>query len=890
MRSDIYIGGTKVDQFKDESATVVSNVLDISNIEKNLGDYSKTFTVPASKNNNLLFKHWYNANIDNQFDARVKVNGRIDIDGMPFRIGAFRLDKVNVKNQKVSSYTINFFGNFVSLKDILGEDELSDLTFLDNFSHDFTYDKVRQGLQGSLFEGDVKYTLASGKRYYYNSNNSLEETDQISNIDWDGISGGNSSNGVNYQDLRPSIKIKRILQGIELKYGVNQLVKLDITNPTTSNGNCKITLNGLVYIIPVTSQFSSAEVNAIQIKNYFEDTNNTDYRVIRSGATLFFLALNQGLQSDPIFDNFTATNMTANFTVIRYGVENESGIIFTRDFFSTEEFQNLYLWCDDDATEGVGQVFRKVDFTTSTNPNISTVTNDGVFTLNAGDTITLKFSAQRDFPPVPTPTTNTNNYKPIRIRCYVNNELFAEKSTSFGWSFWSFNSALYERKAFLNTQFTAIESGDYTVFYEIVTNATDIEQVKFLPTGDGAGTGFATGLGASNNAFPNFEFTKNMPEIKIIDFLKGLFDMFKLVVIAQDDGQLYVNTLNNYYQEGVNYDLTNYINFDTYDAKRGELLKEIEFKTVSPTTSLAIQFKENNNTPYGEEKVNLTDANGKPLDGGTLKVETPFEQPVYERLIDQNGGDLQPLQVAGIYDRDLNPVNPAPILHYIHNLSMGANTSIKMRDEDGVGFQLLGTINNISSDFPLEQPSYSVLFGSEFSTWDSALVTNTLYQNHWSEYISNIFNIKRRIWNYTAKDLPLNIINNLKLNDVIKIRDNQYRINKFTVDLLNGNTTFELINAFDTIVIQMPELVQLTSDQQTLIYEVANLQLYTIAKIDNGSGTSWISIPTAHWSKFPNQLRLNISQNTSGVTRSMFITITNTNGEELQRTLITQAG
>jgi len=66
MKSDIYIGGTKVDQFKDESATVVSNVLDISNIEKNLGDYSKTFTVPASKNNNLLFKHWYNANIDNQ--------------------------------------------------------------------------------------------------------------------------------------------------------------------------------------------------------------------------------------------------------------------------------------------------------------------------------------------------------------------------------------------------------------------------------------------------------------------------------------------------------------------------------------------------------------------------------------------------------------------------------------------------------------------------------------------------------------------------------------------------------------------------------------------------------------------------------------------------------
>jgi len=88
----------------------------------------------------------------------------------------------------------------------------------------------------------------------------------------------------------------------------------------------------------------------------------------------------------------------------------------------------------------------------------------------------------------------------------------------------------------------------------------------------------------------------------------------------------------------------------------------------------------------------------------------------------------------------------------------------------------------------------------------------------------------------------------------------------------------------------MPTLIQLTSDQQTLIYEVANLQLYTIDKIDNGSGTSWITIPTAHLVKFPNQLRLVIAENTSGVSRSMFITITNTNGEELQRTLITQAG
>ena len=60
--------------------------------------------------NNKLFKHYYDANIDNTFDARIKVDGRIEIDGVRFRVGKFLLQKVNVKQGKPTSYTINFFG------------------------------------------------------------------------------------------------------------------------------------------------------------------------------------------------------------------------------------------------------------------------------------------------------------------------------------------------------------------------------------------------------------------------------------------------------------------------------------------------------------------------------------------------------------------------------------------------------------------------------------------------------------------------------------------------------------------------------------------------------------------------------------------------------------
>jgi len=87
LKTNIYIGNDLVEQFKDEAVDVVSSVLDITNITKNTGDYTKTFTCPASARNNKLFKHYYDATIDNSFDARIRVAGRIEIDGFLFKKG-----------------------------------------------------------------------------------------------------------------------------------------------------------------------------------------------------------------------------------------------------------------------------------------------------------------------------------------------------------------------------------------------------------------------------------------------------------------------------------------------------------------------------------------------------------------------------------------------------------------------------------------------------------------------------------------------------------------------------------------------------------------------------------------------------------------------------------
>ena len=88
----------------------------------------------------------------------------------------------------------------------------------------------------------------------------------------------------------------------------------------------------------------------------------------------------------------------------------------------------------------------------------------------------------------------------------------------------------------------------------------------------------------------------------------------------------------------------------------------------------------------------------------------------------------------------------------------------------------------------------------------------------------------------------------------------------------------------------MPELIQLTSDEQTIRYEIANLQNYTINLVSNGFGTFWVNIPTVHWIKFPNRLDIEIdaNQDVGAVPRSVFITLS-LDGAEIQRTLIAQS-
>jgi hypothetical protein len=827
---EIYIGNTKVDQYKDEAVTVVSSVLDVSDIAKNTGDYSKTFSVPASKSNNLLFKHWYNANIDNGFDARTKVEGRIEIDGIPFKIGKFRLYKVNVKKGVAVSYTVNFFGNLVDVSETLGKDKIASLD-LTAYDHDYNSYNVALGLQDGLFNKDIIYSLQTGKRYFYNSNANVGDFDENQiNIAYNG-----SGTGVLWDDINPSLKLIRIIEAIEAKYsaGTIQVDTINITSGAGSlGGNAVLIINNIQYSIPVTSVGGSLTNAATQINTYI-NTNVTGFTSTVANTLITITADEVGNVGTTIFNANSALFFDGTVTSVVVGTRSyENPIVFSRDFFGTSEFENLYMWLKPDANTPAGGFPQIIDWDSGDFTFMNEFTNIGAYetsNTSASDDdinfiINLTITPVSGFEDVPYTVIWYNGSEEYLVEDNVDGvNLTQSFISSDAATIWNLSFAI-----------KSINEFQYT---------SELYQFR-VDTGGPNTTAYTYGSASTTQSI--FSVSQQIPDIEIIDLLKGLFNMYKLVVIPQDDGTLYVNTLQSYYDQGERYDVTKYIDNEKNEVQRGEILNEIDIKFQESETILAEQFRSTNNRGFGDSLVRLEDENGKLLDGDSLEMELPFEQFVYERLQDQNDGEITNVVTATVADETIKPVDTAPNIHYVSLPNLGSR-DIAFVDNLGARSIWNAPINVPSHASTLTSALHSTLFEAEFSNWDGAQITNTLYKNHYENYIKAIFNIKRRTFTYRAV-LPVNIVTKLELNDVIRIGSNDYRINKYGYNILNGATVLELINGFDNILgtgFLIPKSIVLNTDAQSLKYNVPNAKLgYTITLTDLGFGTNWVTVNT----------------------------------------------
>ena len=213
---EIYIGSEKIDTFKDEDVNIRLNIQNVKDISKLFTDYTQNFQVPASKTNNAVFKHYYNADISDGYTATLRQPATLFVNKEVFREGSIELISVDMKQNQARAYEIVFYSAGVNLKDLFGEDEL---TSLDLSAYDHPYDGavIRGAMEGTdpLHSGNVIYPLISPVNdWFYDSASNVHNDN---NIAWH---TQNDTHGLHYYSLKPAIRISKLIDAIEAKYGI----------------------------------------------------------------------------------------------------------------------------------------------------------------------------------------------------------------------------------------------------------------------------------------------------------------------------------------------------------------------------------------------------------------------------------------------------------------------------------------------------------------------------------------------------------------------------------------------------------------------------------------------------------------------------------------------
>lgn len=202
----------RIEMFNDESVSITESIKNAKDISKVFTTFSKQFTVPASKINNKIFKHYYNYSITDGFDARVKRDAKIEINSIPFKNGKIKLEGVDLRSNKPFAYRVTFYGSVIELKDILGEDKLPSLTALD-IDKDYDSASVLSALTSAAdSDGCLIPLITHSQRLYFDS---ARESEQSGNLYY-----GSVSQGVKFQQLKYAIRLDKIIAAIESKYSI----------------------------------------------------------------------------------------------------------------------------------------------------------------------------------------------------------------------------------------------------------------------------------------------------------------------------------------------------------------------------------------------------------------------------------------------------------------------------------------------------------------------------------------------------------------------------------------------------------------------------------------------------------------------------------------------
>ncbi len=718
----------RVDLMEAELISLTQVIQDVSDIDKLFTDYSRTFNLPASKTNNKIFKHWYNPDIDG-FDANIFCQSRIELNHLHFRFGKIQLNEVVMKQNEPSMYKVTFFGDTVNFKNLINEDQLSDLVWLNNFNHSGNLTNVKDGLENGLnftvdsvaYNDAIIYPLiAHSQSYIYDGTNNMDTGLNISTH-----SSHHQQRGVLTEDLKPAILIKHIIKAIEQQYNI-----------TFKTGEF----------------FDSAVMN-----NLFMWLHREKGKMVTAGTWVG--------NSDTYSCSGNCTELTNTANLYGYFTLNTG----------------IFLW--------------------------KKYINSGVTVTEDETTITFEVVPAGAYTGVEydLEIVRANNWQSFAIS--QNNSGTSSVTLEIGTANGLDNDVLFAYDIFNGIQWVGRLSSESSIQFQakFIIN----RKVSFV-TNDGTTTTYnntATFTSSSATLQPQDKYvviTEQMPKLKIKDFLNGLFRQFNLTAFTNFNGEIVIKTLDSFYAGGDTFNITEFVKTNEHTVGETIPFSEVDFEYAAPKSILAETFFNANNQKYGELNY-ISDASKKSI----YQIKLPFEHMLFERLQDRTSGAFTTVQIGSFIDAELKPSIGKPLLFYgiyQENATTSINFLDSTRPETYGALCPTGT-NSTLDDYWIPSmyselgtsttaPTYNLNFGSEINTYtltDYGGNTNSLFQLYYQNYITRVFNKRTRIFKFSAI-LPLKVLLNLTLDDLIIVGTRAYTINKMTTKLQSGETSFELLN------------------------------------------------------------------------------------------------
>lgn len=476
----------------------------------------------------------------------------------------------------------------------------------------------------------------------------------------------------------------------------------------------------------------------------------------------------------------------------------------SNDFFNTTDFNNLYMWMHresgfmSNATEGGGLQTLEGRFHLNTDTDFDfdsgtevrpfeVVAPDFQFGPNTPETgRRLKINFDID-------SGGSDEYN-LTIQRSSNNEVLFEQDFTGSSDFNIFFSA---------NPLTGQGYGEGILDIKILlttSNTLSFTEIELIATAQShnfngnrvtdlySGTYTLTALATSNQVI----ISRQIPKMKVIDFLTNLFKMFNLVAFKENN-EIRVLSYNDFNAQFTTYDITEYVDTSKSTIEKILQYKNVKFDFKSKVSFLVQNQQELLGNNFASES--YPSSNDNEWDGGDFKIELDFEKMLYERLTNTSTGALSTICQGAMLDKNFDATIGQPLLLYIEKEATGSTTFTFQNSSDS-STESLSNYNRpsqvfVSSGSVVQNFSSALNFGIEIDEFFREVKGTNLFAKYYADYLSSIYNRQGRIKKVEAY-LPLHILLNYKLSDRFVIGNKNYRINSIKTNLLTNKSSLEL--------------------------------------------------------------------------------------------------